>query len=558
MTTNRERAEWSPAARELFDQDEELRVVQRWFDEQREPPPVATPFKQLTTRLMATRGFGWQIPRAPDAALIALLHRGHDGFVCVCKRAETKSGWEETVSVPADALPGLWPQLVDDIGVDAFFGIHGFYRGGWGRNRRGYVDGEGNALQAGYRKNNAVRWLTACFADLDCYKSGRTIGDTMGKLIDWQDQGRIPPPSVMMRSGKGLWVFYVLVDDADAEHQGPVRSKGREETWSRIQNAIGQRFAELGADANARDLARVTRIPGSVNSSVAADSPNRVVSYWPQLDENGRVFRYTLDQLALEFNADLTPRRFDAKPPTAEQLAATPRPRPPAPADQATPSKPSKATEEDRANGSRGRVARYSRLLANFHRLWQLRGKFREGQRNAAVFTLAAVLAILRRTNHVTAANSHRDLERLWQDLHQTPTPYRRSEFDATVAAATKQAERGWHVKNQTLADQLDVTPDEARELAPWPCAATCHTKIIHGLSRADKAARRRGLLAEWFRDAANIPPLAAIRERLAEYRVSASIETIRQDLAAVGVELPRRKPRRQPDSLGTPLLPPD
>ena len=52
---------------------------------------------------------------------------------------------------------------------------------------------------------DTLRWLNCCYADIDCYKVGLTVGDTLGAIVDLQDAGIIPPATLFARSGRGLW-----------------------------------------------------------------------------------------------------------------------------------------------------------------------------------------------------------------------------------------------------------------------------------------------------------------------------------------------------------------
>lgn len=53
-------AGWSKQARELHEADEELRVVQRHFEEQAWRPTEAKPFRSLIANLMVARGYARQ------------------------------------------------------------------------------------------------------------------------------------------------------------------------------------------------------------------------------------------------------------------------------------------------------------------------------------------------------------------------------------------------------------------------------------------------------------------------------------------------------------------
>jgi hypothetical protein len=494
----------------------------------------------------------WIAPSRPDASMIELIHRGHDGWIPVVVR-DGATGQMGGASLPANMLPGLWDQMIPDMDVDAYFGIHGMYRGERWPNKRGYVGPDGKPLPAALRRVNALRWLTACFVDLDCHALGRSTGQIIGEVYDRQAAGLIPTPSLLTCSGRGVWCFWILDDGAGQ----PIRSLHNLEAWNRIQTAIGAKCAEWGSDPNARDGARITRIPGSQNPK--APIGQRRVTYLPFLDQHGTTFRYSLADLALEFGADLTPKAFHATPrdrsqhgtPTSQPPAATP----PRIAQDGAERKPSKATPEDKANGARGRLARYRTLLANFQALWRLRGKWQEGTRNQAVFTLASVLAILRRANAITLAQEAADLDALFADLAQGKHAYSRDEFDATVNAVQRM--KRYAPKNQDLADRFGITPEEATQLPTWPAASRHGGPGAKPITRADQIAARRKAIESHHAASSRPPTLADYATHLATiHGIATSVQTVAADLAALGIATTRRRrPRRTPTPTA-PLFP--
>ena len=392
-------------------------------------------------------------PGKPDCRMVELLHRGHDGFIPfhVKKYDDGRlDPFQALVSLPAKSLPGLFEQLISDLETDAFFGIHGMYRGHFGKNRKGYRDDNGELLPNGFRDTSSVRWLTANFVDLDCKKLGLEPGTVIGEVIRLQDAGAIPPASVITRSGNGVWLFWILSDDSGQPIRG---SDSMIVKWSRVQAAILGRFARFGSDANARDAARVTRIPGSINSKAGLR-----VKYWLQLNEQEQTFRYSLADLAKWFHVNLNVKTRRQIPDTAAGK---------------------KNIYQIRA--SKGQRGRWAKALENFRRLWDLRGTFREGTRNAAVMTLATILYSTPIGVGLTPAAIAAELDELFLDLEQPQgRPYAREQFTKTVTRASKQRLANPRAaRNQTFADMLEITPQEAELLPTWP-AATRHLSLIH------------------------------------------------------------------------------
>ena len=476
---------------------------------------------------MTTPGF--HTPGKPDCQMIELLHRRHDGFISFhAKRGETL---EQLVSLPADSLPGLFDQLIPDLDENGMFSVNGMFRGErWG-NRRGYVDAAGKPLPSAYRNHKAIRWLTASYVDLDCHRLGLESGTVIGEVIRLQDANEIPPASVITRSGNGVWLLWLLAD----ENGKPLRGHDSIITrWSRVQHAIQGRLARLGADAMALDAARITRVPGSINSKAG-----RRVSYWLQLDEIQKPFVYDLDQLARWFNVDLSVKPSRRIPDTADGAILT--------------------RNAYQIRASKGQRGRWAKALANFRRLWDLRGKFRAGTRNAAVMVLATILHSTPKGANVglpkgvgvgllTPGEIAAELDELFRDLEQGHTPYTRQEFDATVRRASKQRLAGQNMRNQTISDFLDVTPEEAELLPTWlPASRFAHT-IDHAprLGRADLAKRRQAILRERIKGD-DIPPLHVLVDVIEQAGLGKpSQTTVQKDLDALGVKNPRkRRPRK-------------
>jgi hypothetical protein len=147
------------------------------------------------------------VPERPTSDVIDMVHRGHDGYLSFTRKRGTEGNdWDELCSVKASELDTWFPELRADLMRDSYYTVCGFYRPGFGRS---VVDPR---LPRARRLTKEVRWLTACFADLDTrhLPGGLTDGQAIGVLLDEQDRGHVPPASIIARSGRGLWAFWVL------------------------------------------------------------------------------------------------------------------------------------------------------------------------------------------------------------------------------------------------------------------------------------------------------------------------------------------------------------
>lgn len=97
------------------------------------------------------------------------------------------------------------------------------------------------------------------FIDLDTYNTEYAdySPESLASLvIDRCDAKKIPHPSVVIFSGRGLQVKWLY------EHALPARALPR---WNLTQQYLGDIFKDFGADVAARDASRVLRLVGSVN-----------------------------------------------------------------------------------------------------------------------------------------------------------------------------------------------------------------------------------------------------------------------------------------------------
>ncbi len=129
------------------------------------------------------------------------------------------------------------------------------------------------------KSKDAVEQLTACFADLDMPE-----GETIESLVSHVTDGDAPLPSLMVHSGYGVHVLYLLSEPATDKL-----------AWRTVQRGLLRRWSDIGADPRvASDESRVLRL---------VPYPNR--KKWPEGRETSILYqsehRYTLEQLANAF-----------------------------------------------------------------------------------------------------------------------------------------------------------------------------------------------------------------------------------------------------------------
>lgn len=152
----------------------------------------------------------------------------------------TPGGDQRQISLSLNQLPACLRKLQAGQ-VDAYIAQNEFFR----PNRRAV---------------NCWR-LTSCYVDLDTYKLdslyGRPAEALTDKLLRVCDDIQIPPPSIIIYSGRGLQAKWLL------ETPVPRSAMPR---WSLVQRLLGACLAGMGADLKALDASRVLRLVGSVNS----------------------------------------------------------------------------------------------------------------------------------------------------------------------------------------------------------------------------------------------------------------------------------------------------
>lgn len=114
-----------------------------------------------------------------------------------------------------------------------------------------------NAFYCPSRKSEDVRHIRALYVDLDCYNVNLKPHEVAKQLQDEYFEKRIPTPNVITFTGRGINCIWWI------KHA----PKGAMNTWARMNNYIYEQLKPLGADGTcAVDVARVFRIPGSINS----------------------------------------------------------------------------------------------------------------------------------------------------------------------------------------------------------------------------------------------------------------------------------------------------
>jgi hypothetical protein len=242
---------------------------------------------------------------ALDVESILAIHRDPGGYIGFVRKPDPAAAprldkhgkpysWENLFSIRADDLRSMFPALASWLTEDSYFTVNAYHRAAPYKNTA-------TGLPDVWRKEKHLSTLTACYADID---SGRPESDEPGGALDWRqaqheaealaDAGIIPQPSIMARSGRGVYLFWLLRDTKDPDRL-PHAWPEKVELYKACNRALNERLRvhQLPADQAAIDAARVLRVPGSIHRKAI-----RRVRYVIQLDDQGKGFSYTLPELA--------------------------------------------------------------------------------------------------------------------------------------------------------------------------------------------------------------------------------------------------------------------
>ena len=420
-------------------------------------------------------------PKGPESLALATIHPHRDGIISFHRKGPD-GVFENLSAVRAGHLVNVFPEFREQLERDSYFSINAF----WNPAEKQNVF---RAEQA--RRPDRMKYLCAAYVDVDCHKLGIEFGMALGTLITYQDKGRIPPASILQRSGRGLWAFWLLRDvDHPELPQRAFPNKVRD--YVAINRALNERLADLGADAAATDALRITRVEGSVHSAVRGNF--RRVKYWLQAGEDGQPQTYTLPELAqiLGIQTKMDRRTRDA----FQDLQADPGAR------------------------ARGQSALNLSRLRDFDLLRARRGGFHEGQRNHACLIYAGLLT----TGRASHEETRRDVAQLAAEC-KPPLP--QTAYNSALKTAWRR--RKGRLFDQTISDWLDITPAEADNLERFlPATRFGETMPIVEFNKTE----RHQAIQQMVIKARSIPPARTVAQWLTRSGHPVSHVTILRDYA--------------------------
>jgi hypothetical protein len=439
---------------------------------------------------------------------------------------DPESGQMKRFAIRADVLDQWFPEFIADLVRNSFVSINASYT----------LSNHSKTAPHGHPKHDSehLRFLCACYVDLDYYNLGLTVREVRAELERMRESGLLPDVSIEVDSGHGMWLLWLLHDPSQPEiaHLGAYADNRHNhlQLYTRINKALHKQLSHLGADAIS-DGVRHIRVPGSWRND------EETFVRWSIRDQSDRVVSYTLKGLAERVGVSLSAR------PKAE-LAAL------------------RAMREGNEGPSRAWVKTNQNRLAAFVTIKDLRaGGFAQGCRNKAGFLYAMSLKAIgverREAEHaVIEMGSH----------CTPPLPAAASMFAVKEGFKTKRAKLCY----QTMADWLDVSPSEAEIVTQVLYASTQRgdrrffpaaqrfgdlrpiTNTSGTVLRATKKVARHDALRQILADSAHVPSVREMQAALLGVGIEVSLGSLHADYKELELvsRFVQRRQQAEADSL--------
>jgi hypothetical protein len=428
----------------------------------------------------------------PQLGPILRLHRHLDGYVIFLLGSDDTLA--PAVAIRARDLETYFPEWQERFMKDAYCSINGSWRLlKHGRHGGAY----------GYPKHDtaSLRYLCANYADIDCHKLGIDFWDAVERVGVHVEAGKIPPISIIVRSGRGAWLLWLLREASDpllAQRAWPEKL----DLYSQIQRAIYERLADIGADPAGTDSTRHIRVPGSLHTG-----SERLVTWHIQSNGTGD-FVYTIQDMAQFFG--VKGRELEKWSQNAFDRQRNP-------------------------NKKKGWLALNDYRLRDFERLRSLRGGFNKGHRNSAVLVYAWLLM----HQGVNRSEAHEAVLKL---ARESRPPLSLRECKTAVNSVFGRKIR---FSEQNIADRLDITPAEFAHLEQYnPATRFHHKRVPPGAPPRPKApnaeVRRAAILAIVNGRGGQVPPCRMMAELLKEQGFQVAYVQVSKDYRVLELKTER------------------
>lgn len=429
-------------------------------------------------------------PQYPWDALdiVREFHRASDGFIGYA--IKPPSGFQSLTAHRVDSVlriaqktswrdyPERWMGTL--LLNDGYFTINAFWAHG-DRKRRNASSGRLVRTQ-GY-----LKYVNAVYVDVDFEQVNLSWEQAMCGLERLVRKGRIPPYSMIIDSGGGFWVVWLLGSETDPdlpEKADPTHYKETFARWQRLQERVNKRLRHLGADPCAKDGSRLMRYPGSINSRA-----NRRVGFEVMYPDPQHRISYTMREMeqALGITKMLKSKRRAARPKNVPGAVSIVK--------------------------SRARRSLYEWRLRMFKRLETLRGGFRQGTREQGAWLYVTWMKILGFPDH----EIEKEVEEFGARCHPP--------LDRNICVGKIKASRKLKMRDSTIVSWLRMTPAECSTLG-FPrekrAAAINQTAV--------RISNRRDICRELIKRYGTLSCRTLV-QRYAERGIRVSVDTAASDL---------------------------
>lgn len=301
-----------------------------------------------------------------------------------------------------------------------------------------------------------------------------------------------PTPSAIVFSGQGAQLHWDIHDV-----QNPLQSPRDHSRNKRIHEAVGKAlieiFADLAADENAWDLARIFRVPGSINQK----SGRRVKALY-RVDENGHSPTYSLPELASAFGTKSAQKK------TYGRARKDPARRCP--------------------NNKAGEIERAVKRARDIEKVEAARGGWKEGKRRNSLFQQALIYATIK----MSAEGMKAQLEKsAAQCCPPFPSPGKNNDGTIEDIIAEVRGKKSF-AKNPTLMELFEITPEMVTQLELETIMPEAMLEARDARLKEQKRATKKSTQRE------------AIVAATIEANPTASINQVREVLAANGFTVSR------------------
>lgn len=452
-----------------------------------------------------------------DIDTIELIHgieRNQDGYVNFARHVN--AGHQDLAGVPVGRLREYLPQLVTWLLRDSYFTVNASYKAKRFPNRL-------TGLPHPFRPDKAVRYLNAVYVDCDIYNGKPPLEwpDAAAKILRAQDAGVIPWYSIIVRSGRGMYLLWLLRNERQGAYARalPQEIALYKTISERVHTVLNDYEPRLVADRSQQGrLLGLLRTPGSEHGK--AQLP---VIYNLQAVQGKGVPVYQLPELASFFKVPLTPQLPRRE--RAIYLSGSGKPV----------KRPGSCP-----NRRRGNIVNGERRLQDMSALWQHHQGIEQGKRYVSLLYLCQFAK--------ASGRSLSDTQELAAKFAATcRPPYPSDTDDVPIADIIKsvwcEPVRCKRIKSSAVAKFLGVTPELADELSllsiiPEATRAARKAVSVRAQSRAVRLDIIKAILAE---HPGRVPSVRQVQKRLPE---TASFRTISADIKAVLAKRLKTEPK--------------